>query len=494
MAEGEKKEKWRGSGAKVPRTPMPHQPPGERIHNFDEVPLGYTEEMARIEAQRCLQCKKNNCVEGCPVGIDIKGFIRHIAEGNFEDAIRTMKQYNLLPAVCGRVCPQEEQCEAFCVLKKKYEPVAIGRLERFIADWERQSGKTVVPECKLPTGKKVAVVGAGPAGLTVACDCARNGHQVIVFEALHAPGGVLMYGIPAFRLPKDIVNSEVSLLEKLGVAIRYNVVIGRTFTMDDLRRDFDAVFLGTGAGLPYFMGIEGESLNGVYSANEYLTRVNLMRANNFPENDTPVAESKNVAVIGGGNVAMDAARTAKRLGAENVYLVYRRSEAEMPARNEEIEHAREEGIDFRLLCNPLRYLAGEDGRVSGAECIQMELGEPDASGRRRPVPMEGSEFVLEVDTVVVSIGNGPNPLITSTTEGLEVSKWGTIVIDKESCATSLPGVFAGGDIAIGAATVILAMGMGRDAAAGIEAYIRDPGVWPPRVPEKVRPGMEAAEK
>lgn len=458
----------------IPRQPMPQQTAQARVGNFAEVALGFDANTARIEALRCIQCKKPLCVEGCPVGINIPLFIKKIAEGDFLAGVRVLKTDNVLPAVCGRVCPQEEQCEKVCTVGKKNPPVAIGRLERFLADWERETGK-MEPMVPAPaTGKKVAIVGAGPAGLTAAADLARLGHDVTIFEALHKAGGVLVYGIPEFRLPKKIVDIEVKLLEQAGVKLRTSVVIGQTYTMDELRSSFDAIFVATGAGLPYFMNIAGENLNGIYSANEYLTRVNLMRAYDLAA-DTPVARSKNVAVIGGGNVAMDAARTAKRLGAENVYNVYRRTRAEMPARIEEVEHAEEEGIQFLFLHNPIRYEGDADGRVVRAVCQKMVLGEPDASGRRRPVPTD--EYVtLEVDTVVVSIGNGPNPLIPRSTKGLATKKWGNIKAEKKSGRTSIPGVWAGGDIVLGAATVILAMGAGRVAAKSIDEYLRT-GEW-----------------
>ncbi len=461
---------------KMPRQIMPEQDPDVRNANFKEVPHGLPPMTAVLEANRCIQCKKPKCVSGCPVGIDIPGFIDCVAKGDFLGGIRKMKETNMLPAICGRVCPQEEQCEKVCITGKKGEPVAIGRLERFVADWERVNDMVEVPEVGEPTGKSVGIVGCGPAGLTVAIDLRRAGHEVTIYEALHAPGGVLMYGIPEFRLPKAIVNAEVSVVEKMGVEIKYNYVVGMLENVDELLEHHDAVFVATGAGLPWFMSIPGENLCGVYSANEYLTRSNLMRAYDFPNADTPTAESKAVAVIGGGNVAMDSARTAKRLGA-HTYLVYRRTEMEMPARNEEIHHAKEEGIDFRLLHNPIRYIGDENGVVKGAECIRMELGEPDASGRRRPIPIEGSEFVLDVDTVVVAIGNGPNPLVPRTTDGLKVDpRRGTIVTDLNTMHTSKKGVFAGGDIAIGAATVILAMGHGRKAARSINHYL-ETGDW-----------------
>ena len=458
------------------KTPMREQPPEVRIKNFNEVPYGYSEEEAKEEAKRCLQCKNKPCVQGCPVEIDIPGFIKAIAEGDFWRAIKIIKEKNVLPAICGRVCPQEEQCEKYCTLTKIGEPVAIGRLERFAADWEAQQGEIEAPPKPTPTGKRVAVVGSGPAGLTVAGDLAQMGHEVVIFEALHKPGGVLMYGIPEFRLPKHIVEREVNYVRKLGVKIITSFVVGKTKTIDELLQEFDAVFVGTGAGLPWFMGIPGENYNGIYSANEYLTRSNLMRAYLFPEYDTPIARGKRVAVIGGGNVAMDAARTALRLGAEKSMIIYRRSKKEMPARIEEIAHAEEEGVEFHLLTLPVKYYADENGWVKEMECIRMKLGEPDASGRRRPIPIEGSNFKIPVDTVVVAIGQSPNPLIPQTTKGLEVGRHGNIVIDPKTGKTSRKGVFAGGDIATGAATVILAMGAGRVAARAIDEYLRT-GKW-----------------
>lgn len=458
------------------RTPMKEQAPEVRRHNFDEVPFGYTPEEAQAEAQRCLQCKKPGCVEGCPVQVDIPGFIRHIAEGNFLEAMKVMKRTNVLPAICGRVCPQETQCEGACILGRKMEPVAIGNLERFIADWEATQPECVMCEIQPATGKKVAVVGSGPAGLTLAGDMRKLGHDVTIFEALHKPGGVLMYGIPEFRLPKAIVEREVNFVRSMGVKLELNYVVGKLKTVDELLEEFDAVFIGTGAGLPLFMNIPGENYLGVYSANEYLTRSNLMKAYLFPKYDTPIVRGKNVAVIGGGNVAMDAARTALRLGAERSILIYRRSRDEMPARAAEIHHAEEEGVEFQLLTNPVRYIADENGWVREVECIRMELGEPDASGRRRPVPVPGSEFRIPVDTVVIAIGNSPNPLIPQTTPGLEVSKRGTIVVDPDTGRTSKRGVFAGGDIVTGAATVILAMGAGRIAARSMDEYLQT-GRW-----------------
>ncbi|MGB9802649.1 NADPH-dependent glutamate synthase [Desulfofundulus sp.] len=452
--------------------PMPAQDPHERIRNFNEVALGYDEETAVAEAKRCLQCKKEPCRQGCPVEVDIPAFIRLVAERDFAGAIKKIKEKNALPAVCGRVCPQENQCEKYCTLGKKHEPVGIGRLERFCADWELARG--VIPqEVAPPTGFKVAVVGSGPAGLTCAADLAKLGHRVTVFEALHVAGGVLMYGIPEFRLPKRVVQAEVENLKKLGVEIITNAVVGKFATVDELMEEegYDAVFIGTGAGLPYFMNIPGENSCGVYSANEFLTRTNLMKAYLFPEWDTPIKVGRKVAVIGGGNVAMDAARTALRLGAEESWIVYRRSEKELPARHEEVEHAREEGIKFAFLTNPVRILADENGWVKGMECLRYELGEPDESGRRRPVPIPGSEFVMDVDTVVVAIGQAPNPLVPRTTRGLELGRKGNIVADPQTGATSKPGVFAGGDVVTGAATVILAMGAGRIAARSIHEYL-----------------------
>ncbi|MBN1780142.1 NADPH-dependent glutamate synthase [bacterium] len=459
------------------RIEMPKQSPDKRIQNFDEVALGYDAEMAMAEASRCLQCKKAPCVSGCPVNIDIPGFIMRIREGDFIGAIEKIREMNSLPAICGRVCPQEEQCEIRCVLAKKGQPVAIGRLERFAADFEAVLTANMPAIHVTPSGKKVAVIGAGPAGLTAAGELAKMGHGVTIFEALHKPGGVLAYGIPEFRLPKAIVAREAAYIEGLGVEMKLNHIIGRTYTIEQLLDDgYDAVFIGTGAGLPYFMGIPGENLNGVYSANEFLTRVNLMKAYRFPEYDTPVYTGENVAVVGGGNVAMDAARCAQRLNTKNVYLVYRRAREQMPARKEEIENAFEEGIHPHLLTNPVRIIGDENGWVRQIECIRMELGEPDASGRRKPVPVAGSEFLLDVDTVVMAIGQGANPLLTSTTPGLDLTKWGNIVVDESTGKTSRKGVFAGGDIVTGAATVILAMGAGKNAAMAIDEYLRT-GNW-----------------
>ncbi|MBF7082092.1 NADPH-dependent glutamate synthase [Desulfallas sp. Bu1-1] len=457
---------------KPKKNPMPAQDPVERARNFNEVALGYSREAVIDEANRCLQCKKEPCRQGCPVEVDIPAFIRLAAAGDFAGAIAKIKEKNALPAVCGRVCPQENQCEKYCTLGKKHEPVGIGRIERFCADWELATG-VKVPEVAPPTGKRVAVVGSGPAGLTCAADLAKLGHEVTVFEALHVAGGVLMYGIPEFRLPKAVVQAEVENLKKLGVKIEVNSVVGKFTTVDALMEEegFDAVFIGTGAGLPYFMNIPGENSCGVYSANEFLTRTNLMKAYMFPDWDTPIKIGKKVAVLGGGNVAMDAARTALRLGAEESWIVYRRSHTELPARKEEVEHAEEEGVKFAFLTSPVEILSNDDGWVTGMKCIKYELGEPDASGRRRPVPIEGSEYIMDVDTVVVAIGQGPNPLVPRTTKGLELTKKGNIVADLETGATSKPGVFAGGDVVTGAATVILAMGAGRTAAKSIHEYL-----------------------
>lgn len=457
---------------KVPRHEMPCQDPQERAHNFEEVALGYTREMAIEEAKRCLQCKNPKCVQGCPVNISIPDFINKVAEEDFLGAAQVLKMSSSLPAVCGRVCPQESQCESKCIVGIKSEPVAIGRLERFAADFEIKNGASKA-EIAESTGKKVAIIGAGPAGLACAGDLAKAGHKVTVFEALHVAGGVLMYGIPEFRLPKDIVQTEIRNLEALGVEILVNQVVGKVTSVNELMESgYDAVFIGTGAGLPYFLGIPGENLNGVYSANEFLTRTNLMKGYKFPEYGTPVKVGKRVAVLGAGNVAMDAARTALRLGAEEVSIVYRRSRAEMPARHEELEHAEEEGIRFQLLTNPVSIEGDEKGAVRALTCLRYELGEPDASGRRSPVAIKGSEFELPVDTVVVAIGQGPNPLVTQSTPGLELNKRGNIVANEETLETSIPGVFAGGDIVTGAATVILAMGAGKKAAAGINEYLK----------------------
>jgi len=453
------------------RRPMPKQDHLERIRNFDEVALGYAFETAREEASRCLNCKNPLCNKGCPVGIDIPGFIKCIIEGDFSSGIRKIKETNALPAVCGRVCPQEEQCEKMCVLGKKGEPVSIGRLERFLADWEAAQAKMEIPEVAPKTGKKVAIVGAGPAGITVANDLLILGHDVTIFEALHECGGVLIYGIPEFRLPKSIVSREVEYVKRLGAQIQMDYIVGTTRTVDELLEEFDALFVGAGAGLPWFMEIPGENLNGVYSANEYLTRVNLMKGYRFPEYDTPVKQPSRVAVVGGGNVAMDSARTAVRLGADEVHLVYRRSRTELPARLEEVENAEEEGVIFDLLTLPIRLIGDENGWIKEIECLEMELGEPDESGRRRPVPVKGSNFLMPADAVVIAIGNSPNPLVPMTTPGLEINKKGGIVTNPETALTSKPKVWAGGDVVRGAATVISAMGDGRIAAAAIHKYL-----------------------
>lgn len=452
--------------------PMQKQDPKERCHNFNEVAQGYTEEQVVAEAERCLQCAKAPCVEGCPVGVEIPEVIELIRERKFNEAIKKVKEKNSLPAICGRVCPQEEQCQAKCTMEKIGDPVSIGRLERYLADWERKQGYAI-SKMPTPTGKRVAIVGAGPAGLTAAADLAKLGHEVVIFEALHKPGGVLIYGIPEFRLPKDIVEAEAQYIEKLGVTMKMNSLIGRLYTIDELLKQFNAVFIGTGAGLPRFMGLPGENLCGIYSSNEFLIRVNLMKAYDFPESDTPIFVGDKVAVIGGGNVAMDSARSALRLGADKVMIVYRRSRQEMPARAEEIENAEEEGITFEFLTNPKRFIGNERGWVKSMECIRMRLGEPDASGRRRPISIEGSEFVMDVSTVIVAIGRTPNPIIQQTTQGLEVTRWGTIMTD-ENEKTSIEGVYAGGDIVTGEATVISAMGAGKKAAKAIHEYLMKP--------------------
>jgi glutamate synthase (NADPH) small chain len=459
----------------IPRQKMPEQPPEERVGNFLEVPRGYDPETAMREASRCLQCKTKPCIEGCPVAVDIPGFIRLISEGDFIGAARAIKATNSLPAVCGRVCPQEEQCEARCVRGKKGEPVAIGRLERFASDYERAAGEVSAPPVPPPTGKRIAIVGSGPSGLTAAGDLAKIGHEVTVFEALHKPGGVLVYGIPEFRLPKAIVQAEVDYLKKLGVRFEMNSVIGRLDTIDDLLKEgFDAVYVATGAGAPVFLGLPGENLGGIFSANEYLTRSNLMKGYRHPEYDTPMPRSRKVVVLGGGNVAMDSARTARRLGPEKVMILYRRTETEMPARKEEVHHAQEEGIEFQFLTAPVEFLGDERNMVRAVRCIRMELGEPDSSGRRRPVPIPGSEFEVETDTVIVAIGNLPNPLVPDTTPDLPLDRRGNIVAD-ETGQTGKEGVFAGGDIVTGAATVIQAMGAGRTAAQSIHEYVMKKG-------------------
>jgi glutamate synthase (NADPH) small chain len=461
-----------GEVSKKSRQAMPEQDPKVRARNFEEVPLGYTPEMAVAEAGRCLQCKNPLCVQGCPVGVDIPAFIKQIADGKFDQAIGKIWERNSLPAVCGRVCPQEIQCEGNCILGRKGEPVAIGNLERFAADWERAQQVCELPQREKSTGKKVAVVGSGPSGLTVAGDLILKGHEVTIFEAFHKPGGVLVYGIPEFRLPKDIVASEVSCLQTQGVKIECDVVVGRTETVDELfELGFDAVYLGVGAGLPRFMNIPGENLVGVLSANEYLTRANLMKAYLFPQVDTPIPQGRHVVVLGGGNVAMDSARTAMRLGADKVSIVYRRSKAEMPARSAEIHHAEEEGLHFELLSNPVRYLGDEKGRLKGVECVRMELGEPDSSGRRRPVVVPGSEFVIDCDLAIVAIGSGANPLLTRSTPDLPLARNGYILANPLTGKTGKKAVWAGGDIVTGAATVILAMGAGRKAADSIHEYL-----------------------
>jgi len=466
LAEEAKKKKW------PPRNKIPEQKPSVRNKNFEEVNLGYTEEQAIAEAERCIQCKNPKCVEGCPVEIDIPGFIQKIVDKDFDGAIKLIKNDNALPAVCGRVCPQEDQCEGKCILGIKREPVAIGNLERYVADYEREHNLVEKPEVPPSTGKKVAVVGSGPAGLTCAGDLAKMGHEVVIFEALHVAGGVLVYGIPEFRLPKAILQEEVDFVKSLGVEIRKNFVVGKTMTVKELLdNEFDAVFIANGAGLPMFMNTPGENLNGIYSSNEYLTRSNLMRAYDFPKYDTPIIKGRNVAVIGGGNTAMDSVRTALRLGADNAYIIYRRSRKEMPARIEEIHHAEEEGIQFHLLTNPIEYIGDDRGWVKAMRCIKMELGEPDSSGRRRPVPIEGSEFEMEVDTVVVAIGTRANPLLAQTTPELPINKWGYIDADEETGRTKMEGVWAGGDIVTGGATVILAMGAGKRAARDIHEYL-----------------------
>jgi len=470
MAELTKKERMQ-----IPRQPMPEQAPNSRNKNFTEVNLGFTEELAKLEAERCLQCPKPKCVEGCPVGVQIKDFIKLVADGDYLAAASKIKENNVLPAVCGRVCPQEEQCEAKCVTGVKGESVAIGRLERFVADYERTTTGIRQAEIKTKTGKKVAIIGSGPAGLSCAGELVQLGHTVTVFEALHDIGGVLIYGIPEFRLPKEIVKAEVDALEALGVEFKTNSVIGFTDTIDELMtvEGYDAVFIGVGAGLPYFMNLPGENYNGVYSANEFLTRVNLMKAYKFPEFDTPVfdVKGKNVAVFGGGNTAMDAVRTSKRLGAAHASIIYRRSEVEMPARIEEVHHAKEEGIEFVMLTNPLEFLGDEAGWLHGVKLQKMELGEPDASGRRRPVAIPGSEYVMPIDMAVIAIGNGSNPIIQKTTPDINFNKWGNITVEEATMKTSKKGVFAGGDIVTGGATVILAMGAGRKAATAIDEYL-----------------------
>jgi len=456
------------------RVRMREQEALDRARNFMEVPYGYTPEEAAEEASRCLKCLRPTCRSGCPVEVDIPSFIQLIKDGRFIEAAWKIKEKNALPAVCGRVCPQETQCESMCILGKKGDPVAIGNLERFVSDYEAAQGELQMPEKPKPTGRKIAIIGAGPGGLTCAADLIKAGHEVTLFEALHKPGGVLVYGIPEFRLPKAIVEREVEYIRKLGVEVKVNAVIGKLFTVDELLSEYnyDACFIATGAGLPIFMGIPGENLNSIYSANEFLTRANLMKAYLFPEYDTPIKRGKKVAVFGGGNVAMDSARVALRLGAEKAYIVYRRSEAEMPARKAEVHHAHEEGIEFMLLTAPIKFLDDGKGNVRAVECIKMELGEPDASGRRKPVPIKGSQFTVEIDVAIPAIGTRSNPLLTKTIPDLNLNKRGYIIADHETGMTTKPGVFAGGDIVTGSATVILAMGAGKKAARGINDYLK----------------------
>jgi len=461
----------------IPRQKMPTRPPEERRRSFEEVALGFDMDLALAEANRCLQCKKPSCIEGCPVQVRIPEFILALREGDMWGAVGALKDKNSLPAICGRVCPQETQCEAKCVLGRKGEPVAIGRLERFVADWERAQGVRI-PELPKPSGKRIAIVGSGPAGLTAAGDLAKMGHAVEIFESLHVPGGVLMYGIPEFRLPKEVVRAEISYLEKLGVVIHTNTVVGKLYTLDELLERFDALFLGTGAGLPMLLNIPGENYNGVYSANELLTRTNLMKGYLFPKWDTPVKVGEKVAVVGAGNVAMDAARCSLRLGAKEVHIVYRRSRQEVPARAEEVHHAEEEGIIFDFLTNPVEIYGNQQGWVTGIRCIRMALGEPDASGRRSPIPIEGSEFDMPMDTVIMALGTRPNPLVFTDAVRLERTRHGTVVADPNTGRTKMERVWAGGDIVTGAATVISAMGAGRIAATDIDRYLKDSsGPW-----------------
>ncbi|MFC2045442.1 NADPH-dependent glutamate synthase [Chloroflexota bacterium] len=457
------------------RIEMPRQDPKVRGKNFNEVALGYSQEQAATEATRCIQCPKHPCVDGCPVGVNIPEFILALRDSNMPEAVKSLKGKNALPGICGRVCPQESQCEAVCTLAKQGAPIAIGRLERYVADWERENMPATQTSTNnpSPTGKKVAIIGSGPAGLTIAADLAKRGHSVTMFEALHIAGGVLMYGIPEFRLPKNIVQNEVDYVASLGVNIKLDSLIGRVFTIDELLSDdYNAVFIGTGAGAPMFLNIPGENLNGIYSANEFLTRVNLMKAYQFPEYDTPIKIGKKIAVFGAGNVAMDSARCSLRLGADEVYVIYRRSEAEIPARHEEYENAKEEGIQFKLLTNPKRFIGNEQNWVTGVECYEMELGEPDESGRRRPIVKEGSEFIIDIDMAVSALGTRPNPLIAQTTEGLDTTKWGTIVADEGTGKSVKASVWAGGDIVTGSATVISAMGAGKRAAEDIDNFLK----------------------
>ena len=465
-------EQKRNLKAHPPRVPMPERDADERVQGFAEVPLGYTEAQARAEAERCLDCKNPKCVSGCPVNIDIPKFLREVRDGRYQDAADTLRTTNSLPAVCGRVCPQEEQCESLCIEGIRHDPVAIGNLERFVADWERMHKQVTTQTEIAQTGRRIAIAGSGPAGLTVAGDLAKLGHDVTIFEALHRPAGVLAYGIPEFRLPRDIIESEIDYIKRLGVKFEYNIVVGVTVTLQELFDEgFDAIFIGTGAGLPKMLNVPGENLIGVFSANEFLTRINLLGAARFPDYDTPILHAKHTVVVGGGNTAMDSARVAKRLNQAKVSLVYRRSIDELPARKEEVHHAQAEGIDFNLLCNPIEVIGDAEHRVRAIRCIRMELGEPDASGRRKPVEVAGSEFEMECDAVIVAVGNAPNPILTKATPDLELTKWGTIKVDPDTNATSKPGVYAGGDIVSGAATVILAMGAGRKAAGAMHDYL-----------------------
>ncbi|MFX1525197.1 MAG: NADPH-dependent glutamate synthase [Promethearchaeota archaeon] len=458
---------------RIPRQGMPTQDPRLRVKNFDEVNLGYYTEIAKKEAERCLQCAKPMCVEGCPVNINIPEFIKLIRDGEIQEAIRCIKEYNILPAICGRVCQQENQCEAKCVMKKRFGSVAIGNLERFVADWERANQLKECPDCEAPNNIKVAIIGSGPSGLTCAADMARYGYDVTIFEAFHKGGGVLVYGIPEFRLPKEIVEDEIDTLKMLGVHIEYNMIIGKILTIEDLKSlGFKAIFIGIGAGSPRFLGLPGENLKGIVSANEYLTRTNLMKAYDFPKYKTPVVKGKNIVVIGGGNTAMDSARTALRLGAKTVTIVYRRAMEQLPARREEVRHGEEEGIIFKLLTNPIRFIGDETGKVKELEVIQMKLGEPDESGRARPIPIEDSEFIIKADLVIIGIGTNANPLLTSTYPPLDLNQWGNIIAD-ESGKTNIEGIYAGGDIVTGAATVISAMGAGRRAAQAMNQYLKE---------------------
>ncbi|MFW9897067.1 MAG: NADPH-dependent glutamate synthase [Candidatus Thorarchaeota archaeon] len=458
---------------RIPRQGMPTQDPRLRVKNFDEVNLGYYTEIAKKEAERCLQCAKPMCIEGCPVNINIPEFIKLIKEGEIQEAIRSIKEYNILPAICGRVCQQENQCEAKCVMKKRFGSVAVGNLERFVADWERANQLKECPDCEAPNNVKVAIIGSGPAGLTCAADMARYGYDVTIFEAFHKGGGVLVYGIPEFRLPKEIVEDEIDTLKMLGVNIEYNMIIGKILTIEDLKSlGFKAIFIGIGAGSPRFLGLPGENLKGIVSANEYLTRTNLMKAYDFPKYKTPVVKGKNIVVIGGGNTAMDSARTALRLGAKTVTIVYRRAMEQLPARREEVRHGEEEGIIFKLLTNPIRFIGDETGKVKELEVIQMKLGEPDESGRARPLPIEDSEFIIKADLVIIGIGTNANPLLTSTYPPLDLNEWGNIIAD-ENGKTNIEGIYAGGDIVTGAATVISAMGAGRRAAKAMNQYLKE---------------------